>query len=181
MTTKHLSEAITGAKLQLVEVLTEYVREHGEEPTDYDINEFGLTEQDDGEGEITHVLNLFDNGGCYFAVQNRVNDDDIKLDNIEGIASAYRETYDVFTHYAFQCLYIVKDDDGDETLKYYAFENGSIVWDDDDSEPDHDRVISLDLEVLTNLFAGIIKEWSEESLATRVIRRSTGYDAQQEF
>lgn len=162
MTTKQLPEAITSAKLQLVEVLTEYVREHGEEPTDYDINEFGLTEQDDDECEITHVLNLFDNGGCYFAIQNAVNDDDVKLDNIEGATSAYHELYDAFTHYAFQCLYIVKDEDG-ETLKYYAFENGSIVWDDDDSEPDHDCVICLNLDVIANLVAGIIKENSSDS------------------
>lgn len=161
MKTNQLSEAILGAKLQLVEVLTEYVCKNGETPTAYDIEEFGLTEADDGEGKIVSVLNLFDNGGCYFAVQDTVNNDDIKLDDIQGPHSAYSETYHAFTHYAFQCLYIVRADSGDETLKYYAFENGSIVWDDNDSEPDHDRVSSLSLDIIVYLLQGIIKERSK--------------------
>lgn len=136
-------------------VLFNFVKQYGEEPTDYDINEFGLTEQDDGEGEITHVFNIFDNGGGYFAVQRTPNDDDVKDD-------ADSEYVDTFEHYAFQCLYIVRDDDGDETLKYYAFENGGLMWDDELSEPDHDRVATLRLDVLYQLLQSIIKEWGEK-------------------
>lgn len=151
MTSKHLEEALVGSRLPLVEILTEYVQKHGEEPTDYDINEFGLTEEDDGEGKIVSVLNLFDNGGCYFAVQRTPNDDDIDENDINTL-------WDGFEYYAFQCLYIVSDDEGDEYLKYYTFTNGGIVWDDDESEPDHDKAVRLPLDVLTMLIRGIVKE-----------------------
>lgn len=134
--------------------LFNFVKQYGEEVTQYDIDEFGLTEQEDGEGEITHVFNLFDNGGGFFAVQRTPNDDAVKED-------AESEYVDTFEHYAFQCLYIVRDDEGDECLKYYAFENGGIEWDDELSEPDHDYVRTLRLDVLEQLLQAIIKEWGK--------------------
>ena len=133
--------------------LFNFVRQYGEEVTQYDIDEFGLTEQEDGEGEITHVFNIFDNGGGYFTVQRSPNDDDVEKDGDN-------DYIDTFEHYAFQCLYIVRDEEGDETLKYYAFENGGLVWDDEMSEPDHDCVRTLRPDVLYQLIEAIVKEWS---------------------
>jgi len=152
--TATLTTASQMAAIDICDTLFNFVKQYGEEPTDYDINEFGL-DCDQEEGcEITRVLNLFDNGGAYFAVQRQPNDDDVKEDDIDA-------QMDTFEHYAFQCLYIVRDSDGDESLKYYAFENGGLVWDDDLSEPDHDSIHTLRLDVLEQLLQAIIKENKE--------------------
>ena len=100
-----------------------YVREHGDKPTDYDRDVFGLDE----EG-ITHVLNFFDNGGCYFVMQNKVCCD-IDLSSIESERDLYNLTCNEFTHYAFQCLYIVKYEDGTESLNAKApiLANGTVT------------------------------------------------------
>ena len=123
-------------KYSIIGALKMYVEKYGEAVTEYDINAFGLDEGREGEDKITKVLNLFAGGGCYFAVQNRMCDDSIKADDGDTLR-------DGFEHYAFQCLYLCAGNEGEEPqLKYYAFENGGIVWD-DDSEPDHDRIERL--------------------------------------
>ena len=123
-------------KYSIIGALKEYVEKYGEAVTEYDINAFGLDEGREGEDKITKVLNLLAGGGCYFAVQNRMCDDSIKADDEDSLR-------DGFEHYAFQCLYLCAEGEGEEPqLKYYAFENGGIVWD-DDSEPDHDRIERL--------------------------------------
>jgi hypothetical protein len=137
------------ARAMMEDALFLYVREHGDEPTDYDRDVFGLDE----EG-ITHVLNFFDNGGCYFAMQNKVCCD-IDLSSIESERDFYNLTCNEFTHYAFQCLYIVKDEEGTESLKYYAFENGGLVFDAELSEPDHDYVYKLSVRVMYEIFRAI--------------------------
>ena len=64
---------------------------------------------------------------------------------------------DGFEHYAFQCLYLCAGDEGEEPqLKYYAFENGGIVWD-DDSEPDHDRIERLRPDILYRILTVVAK------------------------
>ena len=125
------------AKSALIGALKMYVERYGEAVTEQDINAFGLGEGREGEDKITKVLNLLDNGGCYFAVQRRMCDDSIKADDGDTLR-------DGFEHYAFQCLYLCAGNEGEEPqLKYYAFENGGIEWWDDDSEPDHDRIERL--------------------------------------
>ena len=151
MNTDVLTQASRKAVADIESVLFDFVKQNGEEPTDYDIDEFGLDVDQEDDCEITHVVNLFDNGGAYFAVQRQPNDDEVKEDDTDAL-------FNTFEHYAFQCLYIVKDADGSESLKYYAFENGGIVWDDELSEPDHDFVITLRLDVLEHLLQAIIKE-----------------------
>lgn len=146
--TDALTQATRQAAADIETVLFNFVKKYGEEPTDYDINEFGLDVEED---HVTHVFNLFDNGGAYFAIQRTPNDDTINEQDTDSL-------FDTFEHYAFQCLYIVESEDGTESLKYYAFENGGIVWDDDLSEPDHDSVITLRLDVLDLLVKAIVKE-----------------------
>lgn len=149
--TEVLSQASHQAAADIETVLFNFVKKYGEELTDYDINEFGLDVDQDDQQVITHVFNLFDNGGAYFAIQRKPNDDTINEQDTDSL-------FETFEHYAFQCLYIVESVDGSETLKYYAFENGGIEWDDNLSEPDHDSVITLRLDVLENLLRAIIKE-----------------------
>lgn len=149
--TEVLSHASHQAAADIETVLFNFVKKYGEEPTDYDINEFGLDVDQDDQQVITHVFNLFDNGGAYFAIQRKPNDDTINEQDTDSL-------FETFEHYAFQCLYIVESVDGSETLKYYAFENGGIEWDDNLSEPDHDSIITLRLDVLENLLRAIIKE-----------------------
>ena len=142
------------AAIDIETILYYFVKNQGEEPTQDDIDDFGLDVEED---HVTHIFNLFDNGGAYFAIQRQPNVDKIKEQNPDTL-------FDAFEHYAFQCLYIVEDKNGNTTLKYYAFENGGVTWDDDLSEPDHDTVSSLRLDVLENLLRAIIKERNKTNI-----------------
>ena len=46
--------------------------------------------------------------------------------------------------------------DDEPQLKYYAFENDGIVWD-DDSEPDHDRIERLRPDILYRILTVVAK------------------------
>ena len=63
--------------------------------------------------------------------------------------------YENVVYSAYQCLYIVVDENGVEQLKYYRFTNGGVKFDDDQSEPDHDYVSKLSLLDLNYIITGI--------------------------
>lgn len=144
------------AQEMLVNALTEYVRDNGEEMSDYYYNEFGMYEEDEEGVKITHVLDTSDIG-CFFARQFEVNDE--KLKDIERNDEGF-EIFDKLEnsfHYAtYWAFYIVKDSDGNETLKYYCFYNNGVCYQ-EDSEPDHDNVESLSLDELRYIIEAIIK------------------------
>lgn len=132
--------------------LLQFVKEHGVDLTSYEINEFGLDEGREGEDNITKVWNFFDNGGCYFIEANGINND-----QCIGISDKnWHESLNyAVTYNAYQCLYIVVDDNGNERLKYYRFSNGGCAFDDDQAEPDHDYVSKLSLVDLSYIIAAI--------------------------
>ena len=156
MDIKDLIMVARNCKEQLIKALTEYVREHGEEMSDYFYNEFGLYEEDEDGVEITHVLNTSEMG-CFFARQFNVNDE-----TLEDIGR-HDEGFEIFDkleksfHYAtYWAFYIVKDAYGNENLKYYCFYNDGVCYQ-EDSEPDHDSVESLSLDELRYIYEAIIK------------------------
>ena len=141
-------------KYILVSKLKEYVKEHGEDfdCDDYYRNEFGIDECDEDGVTITKVLDFFNNGGCYFPTTSKILAD---IDTYKETADEIREQLDNnFTHWAFQCLYVEVDDNRElakENLKYYTLYNGGIDFKDSLSEPDHDYVNNLLLEVICNI------------------------------
>ncbi len=137
---------------QLEEALLDFVRENGVDCGDYEINNFGLDEGREGEENITKVWNFFDYGGCYFNEPNGINNDDLEDMDDENY---YDKLYEGMTHTAYQCLYIVVDKDGTESLKYYRFTNGGCKFDDDRAEPDHDYVSELSLVDLSYITGAI--------------------------
>lgn len=148
---------------RLENALLQFVKEHGVDLTSYEINEFGLDEGREGEDNITKVWNFFDNDGCYY-IHTQINKEfdiqDIRNkhqgdDSWETDDAIDEEIYNFFDYSAFQCLYIVVDDDGNERLKYYRFSNGGCAFDDDQAEPDHDYVSKLSLVDLSYIIAAI--------------------------
>lgn len=157
-------------KRRLENALLEFVKENGTDCGEYEINEFGLDEGREGEGNITKVWNFFDNDGCYYIhtqinkefdiqdIRNKHQGDDsweTDDDSWETDDAIDEEIYNFFDYSAFQCLYIVVDDDGNERLKYYSFSNGGCSFDDDQAEPDHDYVSKLSLVDLCFLIEAI--------------------------
>lgn len=137
---------------ELANAILDFVRDNGEDVSDYEINEFGLDECRDGEGTITKVWNFFDNGGCYFFEPDSMNSNTLDGINEENY---YDKLYEGVTHTAYLCLYILVDNDGYEHLKYYRFTNGGCTFDDDQAEPDHDYVNKLSLIDLCYIIEGI--------------------------
>jgi len=152
MDSRLLLRTRTNYRDMLVNAILEFVRENGEECTDYEINEFGLNEGRDGEGNITKVLNFFDNSGCYFYEKAGFNDDTCDDLNEENF---YDKLYEGVTYVAYQCLYIVVDENGKERLKYYRYTNGGVKFDEDQAEPDHDFADKLSMTDLDNLISAI--------------------------
>lgn len=152
MDAKQLVKTRETYRVMLVDAILQFVRENGEDLTDYEINEFGLDEGRDGEENITKVYNFFDNGGCYFYEPSAFNDDTLEDINEENF---YDKTYEGTTYSAYQCLYIVVDANGNESLKYYRFTNGGLNFDDDQSEPDHDYAAKLPLLDLNYIITAI--------------------------
>ena len=158
MKDKKLQDAQDNATKMLIDTLAEYVKKHGEDCTDYEIDVFGLQD----EGRVTKVLNIYDNGGCYFfepaghmffgqtvchamdALEN-LNDDNY-----------YDTLIEHCTFTAYQCLYIVVDGQGNEKLKYYRLVNGGVKFDDDQCDPDHDDADKLPLLDLQYLYEAIL-------------------------
>ncbi len=154
---KNLELKTRMAQEMLVQAIMDYVREHGEDYTNeplpsYYYNEFGIDDEEDG-CKVTKLLNLFDNGGCYFAIQERVNDDDVET-YWEG--GDYKDAaWCCFHYHAYWAFYIVRDADGEERLKYYQFDNQGLIFDDDGSEPDHDYVDGMSLAELNYIIEAI--------------------------
>lgn len=145
---KMLRQASDSASDIIEFALFNFVKSHGNAPTEYDLNEFGLDFEADEGNTITKVLNIFDNGGAYFSVQISPNE------SFDGSGAGQ------FEHYAFQCLYIIESN-GSEQLKYYAFANDGIRWE-LDAEPYHGKVSSLRLDVIENLRKAIAQEFSNQ-------------------
>lgn len=133
----------------LVNKLKEFVRINGDEFTDYDYNEFGIDEGDEEGVTITKVYNFFDNGGCYFPTINNVLPD-INLD-CETTDELRNELDEHFTYWAFQCLYLEVDEEHGEHLKYYTLYNDGLEFKDGLSEPDHEYVQNLPLNVICEI------------------------------
>ena len=142
MNKENLMQACESLKYDIIQKLLRFVRDNGEVADDYEFDEFGLDIYEDEDNHVTMVLNFFDNNGCYFFEPDSVNNDklrDITTENYENVL------YENVVHTAYQCLYIVEDENGRETLNYYRFTNGGLTWDDDQSEPDHGNCFSLNL------------------------------------
>lgn len=151
MNLKRLLQTGTDCRFKLETAILQFVKEHGDDVSDYEINEFGLGERED-EGTITKVWNFFDNGGCYFNEDDCINSE--TLENIDD-ENWDEKLYEGMTHTAYLCLYIVVDDNGNERLKYYRFTNGGCKFDDDQAEPDHDYVSKLSLVDLSYITGAI--------------------------
>ena len=105
------------------------------ESEDYYRNEFGLDEEEmEEDTKILCVLDFFNAGGCYFPVTG----------------SFQVDSESEWVTKAFYCLYVVEER-GDRRLKYYAFENDGMEYDEDESEPDHGYVECLTLQELDKL------------------------------
>lgn len=147
-----INRAANDAFILLLNAITEFVRQNGEDMNEYFYNEFGINEEDYGE-KVLKVLNV-SNPGCYFATQDEVNADYIKkaIDRSDYGLAAYRG----FEHHAIWALYIVKETDGKEYLKYYEFYNSGIAYD-DSSEPDHSYAKDLDIAKLWYIIEALNK------------------------
>ena len=151
--TKELTDLRGDLKHILVDKLKEFVKEHGEDIGKYERNEFGLDEDEQDGVTLTKVLNFFDNDGCYFPTTRNVLTEfnPWNKENIEQVAD---DLSDEFMYWAFQCLYVEVDDNRElakENLKYYTLYNDGVDFKDDLSEPDHDYVNNLPLEVICNI------------------------------
>ena len=143
MDKKDLILVSRNAHEMLVNALMEYVRDNGEEMNEYFYNELGMDEEDEEGVKIVKVLDV-SNPGCYFACQHSVNFDPKNSCIEHG-----------FYHYAVWSLYIVRDADGKENLKYYMFVSNGTEYE-EDSEPDHDYVEGLSLADLRYIYEAVI-------------------------
>lgn len=132
-----MAYAIGMAKERIVSAMMQYVLEEGEKFSDYHRIEFGIEEEEDG-AKVLKVMDIFNNGGCYFpwTEQHQVDDD----------CGWYT--------YAFHCLYVVEED-GIRYLKYYMLWNDGTEYNENESEPEHDYVDTLPLQVLDKLISFI--------------------------
>jgi len=153
----NLPTAMENAKKMLIESLTEFVRKNGEEMSEYYYNEFGMEEEDEEGVKITHVLNTSETG-CFFARQLNANDETL------GDIGRNDEGFEIFDklensfHYAtYWALYIVREADGTENLKYYCFYNDGVCYQ-EDSEPDHNYVFWLTLEDIVLIMNALSKQ-----------------------
>ena len=136
-------------KSVLVNKLKEFVRINGDDFTDYDRDNFGIDEDEEDGISVTKVYNFFDNGGCYFPVLRHVLPD-IKTDcqTTDELLEVCNEHFD---YYAFQCLYLEVSEEHGEHLKYYTLYNDGIDFKDGLSEPDHEYVQNLPLNIICEI------------------------------
>lgn len=154
MNTKNIAALEESCHWMLIQGIMECVRENGEEMSDYFYNEYGMYEEDEEDVKIVKVLDVSD-PGCFFSKQIDVNDDDVRrLAESDGIEEAADSC---FSHYSIWALYIVREADGSERLKYYMFVNGGINFDMDESQPDHDYVDTLTLADLYYIIEALKK------------------------
>ena len=156
MDIKDLISASSNAEQIIINALTEYVREHGDEMSDYYYNEFGLYEEDEDEVKIVKVLDT-SMTGCFFAKQFEVNDDSLKDIDRNGYGyEIFDKLHNSFGYATYWAFYIVNEN-GNERLKYYQFFNDGVCYE-EDSEPDHDYVDTLSLAELHYIIEAIVKE-----------------------
>lgn len=152
MTSYKLQRQFDTYRAKMLEDVMKYVREYGENCNDFYINEFGLPDGEDGE-RTTIVLDFFNNNGCCFFEQKIGNEDTINDKCGQELEEALMRSA---TYTAMQCLYIVEDENGEETLMYYCFYNDGVQWD-DDCEPLHDSACNLSLVALHYIMEAIKK------------------------
>ena len=149
---KELNELECNLKYILVDKLKEFVKENGDDIGNYERNLFGLDEDEQEGVTLTKVLNFFDNGGCYFPTTREAL---TKFEpwNKESVKDVTEELSDKFMYWAFQCLYIEVDENltTKENLKYYTFYNDGTYFSDNLSEPEHEYVNNLPLEVICKI------------------------------
>ena len=143
MDKKGLNLVSRNAHEMLINALTEYVRENGEDMCEYFYNEHGIDEEDEEGVKVVKVLDVSESG-CHFACQHSVNREDSCVD-------------DRFYHYAIWSLYIVRDAYGKASLKYYMFYSNGMTYR-NDSEPNHDYVDTLSLADLHYIIEAVICE-----------------------
>lgn len=148
MKAKELINVREDMKSTLVEKLKEYVKENGIDVTDYDRQTFGLDDDEISDMTITKVLNFYDNKGCYFPTTKGTAAELRPFDKT--IRELYQELTEKFLYWAFQCLYIAVED-GEEYLKYYAFYNEGTWFSTITSEPEHEYVGDLPMEVICKI------------------------------
>lgn len=161
MDVQGLFNAELAAKKVLIDALKEFVLKNGEEMCSYYYNEFGMYEEDDGL-KIVKVLNLFDNGGCFFAVQDSVCDRDLSFDIHDSSEKIWDNIALSFGFSTFWSIYLVRDAEGYEELKYYRFYNSGVQYDNEGSEPDHDSVEYLTLNMITLIYNAVEKNFGDD-------------------
>lgn len=157
MEKKDLILVSKNAQEMLVNALTEYVRDHGEEMSEYYYNEFGMDEEDEDGVKILKVLNTSETG-CFFSKQFKTNDESLSeivvCDEPWEVIEKLDDSFSFSTYWAF---YIVREADGTERLKYYRFYNDGVTYD-QDSDPDHNYADLLGLDDLHYIIEAIISE-----------------------
>lgn len=139
-----LRKAIEICRQTLAVGMAKFVMQHGEDYSDncdYYRNEFGINEDVEEGVEVLKVIDILNNGGCYFPLSRCYQMR--KPIEIEGDETMW---YSV----AFHCLYVVKEF-GFIRLKYYALENFGPEYNSDESEPYHNYVETLSLQELEKL------------------------------
>ncbi len=148
MNLNQLLETRETHRQQLLEALEQFVRDNGDDMSDYYRDEHGIDEDYYGYD----VVKILDTAqfGCAFPCALRINDDDLeKADSIDDLC-------DSFEFHAFWSFYIAKDrKTGEESLMYYEFCCPGIRWSDESSYTYHEAAFDLSLEVLENIISAI--------------------------
>lgn len=140
----NLRTSIKICKQTLAVAMAKFVMQHGEDFSDncdYYRNEFGIDEDMEDGVEVLKVIDIFNNGGCYFphsrCYQMR------KPIELEGDEAMWASV-------AFCCLYVIEES-GFIRLKYYALESLGPEYNSDESEPYHGYVETLSLQEIEKL------------------------------
>lgn len=133
------------AKRTMVEAIKQFVLTYGENFSDYYRDEMGIDDEENGEATVCRVIDIFNNGGCYFPYTMSVTVNERAF----------------WQFYAFQCLYVVKEGDKME-VKAYALVNDGNSFNSDEAEPDHDSLMSYDLDVITKLYYWLVRIFGEK-------------------
>lgn len=134
MTKEDFRLEMRNAKATMVEAIKQFVLTYGEDFSNYYRDEMGIDDEEDGEATVCGVIDIFNNGGCYFPTTTSFQvEQDTRWESV-----------------AFHCLYVVEED-GDRELMYYALYNDGMEYDSDISEPEHGYVRDLSYEELVKL------------------------------
>lgn len=147
MNLNQLLETRETHRQQLLEALEQFVRDNGDDMSDYYRDEHGIDEDYYGYD----VVKILDTAqfGCAFPCALKINDDNLDT------AQSFTDLFDSFEFHAFWSFYIAKDrETGKETLMYYEFCCPGISYM-DCAEPYHEAAYDLSLEVLENIISAI--------------------------